>query len=117
MGFGAIAPALSQIGDELDRGARISGADWWTTVTRIILPILKPALFSCFALLFIHFFKEYVTAVFLYQPGSEIIGTTMLQLVAQGDNGPVSALATIQVVITAVFVILARRVLGARIYG
>lgn len=117
VGFGAVAPALAQVGDELDRGARVSGADWWTTVTRIILPILKPALFSCFALLFIHFFKEYVTAVFLYQPGSEIIGTTMLQLVAQGDNGPVSALATIQVVITAVFVFLARRVLGAKIYG
>lgn len=117
VGFGAIAPALAQVGDELDRGARVSGADWWTTVTRIVAPILKPALFSCFALLFIHFFKEYVTAVFLYQPGSEIIGTTMLQLVAQGDNGPVSALATIQVVITAVFVVLARRVLGARIYG
>lgn len=117
VGFGAIAPALSQVGDELDRGARISGADWWTTVSRIILPILKPALFSCFALLFIHFFKEYVTAVFLYQPGSEIIGSTMLQLVAQGDNGPVSALATIQVVITAIFVFLARRVLGAKIYG
>ncbi|WP_061938626.1 iron ABC transporter permease [Aureimonas sp. AU22] len=117
VGFGAIAPALSQIGDELDRGARISGADWWTTVTQIILPILKPALFSCFALLFIHFFKEYVTAVFLYQPGSEIIGSTMLQLSAQGDNGPVAALATIQVVITALFVILARRVFGAKIYG
>lgn len=117
VGFGAIAPALAQIGEELDRGARVSGADWWTTVTRIILPILKPALFSCYALLFIHFFKEYVTAAFLYQPGSEIIGTTMLQLVAQGDNGPVSALATIQVIITALFVILARRLLGAKIYG
>lgn len=117
VGFDAIAPALAQIGEELDRGARISGADWWTTVTRIILPILKPALFSCYALLFIHFFKEYVTAAFLYQPGSEIIGTTMLQLVAQGDNGPVSALATIQVIITALFVILARRLLGAKIYG
>lgn len=117
VGFGTIAPALSQIGEELDRGARISGADWWTTVTRIITPILKPALFSCYALLFIHFFKEYVTAAFLFQPGSEIIGTTMLQLVAQGDNGPVSALATIQVIITAAFVFLARRVLGARIYG
>ncbi|MGH6861022.1 MAG: ABC transporter permease [Phyllobacterium sp.] len=117
VGFGTISPALSQIGEELDRGARISGADWWTTVTRIIMPILKPALFSCFALLFIHFFKEYVTAAFLFQPGSEIIGTTMLQLVAQGDNGPVSALATIQVIITAAFVFLARRVLGARIYG
>jgi iron(III) transport system permease protein len=117
VGFGAIAPALAQVGEELDRGARISGADWWTTVTRIIVPILRPALFSCYALLFIHFFKEYVTAAFLYQPGSEIIGTTMLQLVAQGDNGPVSALATIQVVITAAFVIIARRVMGAKIYG
>lgn len=117
IGFGAIAPALSQVGDELDKGARIAGADWLTTVSRIVLPILKPALFSCLALLFIHFFKEYVTAAFLFQPGSEIIGTTMLQLVAQGDNGPVSALATIQVIITAVFVFLARRLLGARIYG
>lgn len=117
VGFGAIAPALAQIGDELDRGARVSGADWWTTVTRIVLPLLKPALFSSFALLFIHFFKEYVTAVFLYQPGSEIIGTTMLQLWAQGDNGPVSALATVQVVITAIFIFVARRALGAKIYG
>lgn len=117
IGFGAIAPALAQIGDELDRGARISGADWWTTVTRIIMPLLKPALFSCYALLFIHFFKEYVTAAFLYQPGSEIIGTTMLQLVAQGDNGPVSALATIQVIITALFVLAARSIMGAKIYG
>lgn len=117
IGFGAIAPALAQLSDDLDKGARIAGADWWTTSTRIILPLLKPALFSTFALLFIHFFKEYVTAVFLYQPGSEIIGTVMLQLWTQGDNGPVSALATIQVLITAVFVALARRLLGAKIYG
>jgi iron(III) transport system permease protein len=58
-----------------------------------------------------------VTAVFLFQPGSEIIGTVMLQLWAQGDNGPVSALATVQVVITAIFVMAARRLLGVKIYG
>src|SRR5690606_38028234 len=79
VGYATIAPALSQIGQELDRGARICGADWWTTCTRIVLPLLKPALFSTFALLFIHFFKEYVAAVFLIQPGSEVIGSTMLQ--------------------------------------
>jgi iron(III) transport system permease protein len=117
LGFGALAPSLAQIGADLDRGARISGADWWTTSLRIVIPLLKPALFSTFALLFIHFFKEYVTASFLYQPGSEIIGTVMLQLIAQGDNGPVSAMAAVQLVITALFVILARRVLGVRIYG
>lgn len=117
IGFGSIAPAMTQIGEELDKAARISGASWWTTMSRIILPLLKPALFSTFALLFIHFFKEYVTAVFLYQPGSEIIGTTMLSLYAQGDNGPVSALAAVQIIITAMFVFIARKILGVKIYG
>src|SRR5699024_646394 len=35
VGFGAIAPALAQISDELDRGARSCGANWWATVTNI----------------------------------------------------------------------------------
>lgn len=116
-GFGAISPALAQLGADLDRSARTVGADWWRTSISIVLPLLKPALFSCFALLFIHFLKEYVTAVFLYAPGSEVIGTTMLQFWANGDNGPVSALATIQILITVVFVYTARKILGVKIYG
>lgn len=116
-GFGAIAPALGQISQDLDRGARTVGADWWRTSRSITLPLIKPALFSCFSLIFILCFKEYVTAVFLFAPGSEVIGTTMLQFWQNGDNGPVSALATVQVGLTFLFVYLARRLFGARIYG
>jgi ABC-type Fe3+ transport system permease subunit len=116
-GFGAIAPALAQIGAELDRSARTVGADWWRTSRSILLRLLAPAMFSCFALLFVLSLKEYVTAVFLFAPGSEVIGTTMLQFWINGDNGPVSALATIQIGITVVFVYAARKVLGVRIYG
>ena len=116
-GFGAVAPALGQISQDLDRGARTVGADWWRTSWSILLPLIKPALFSCFSLIFILCFKEYVTAVFLFAPGSEVIGTTMLQFWQNGDNGPVSALATVQVGLTFLFVYLARRILGARIYG
>lgn len=116
-GFGAVAPALAQIGAELDRSARTVGADWWRTSRSILLRLLRPAMFSCFALIFILSLKEYVTAVFLFAPGSEVIGTTMLQFWINGDNGPVSALATIQIGITTVFVILARKLLGVRIYG
>ena len=32
-GFGAIAPALAQISQDLDRSARTVGADWWRTST------------------------------------------------------------------------------------
>jgi len=116
-GFGAIAPSLAQISQDLDRGARTVGADWWRTARSILLPLIRPALFSCFALIFILCFKEYVTAVFLFAPGSEVIGTTMLQFWQNGDNGPVSALATVQVGLTFLFITLARRLLGVRIYG
>lgn len=109
--FGAISPALVQIGQELDQSARASGADWWTAVTRIILPLLKPAMFSSYVLLFLVFIKEYASAVFLYAPGSEIIGTTMLSFWANGDSGPVAALSVIQVALIAAFVVFARRAL------
>ena len=116
-GFGAIVPGLLQLDRDLDRSARTVGADWWTTGRSILVSLLKPAMFSCYALLFIHFFKEYVAAVFLFAPGSEVIGTTMLTFWIQGDTGPVSALAIVQVVITVLFVYLARKALGAKIYG
>ena len=116
-GLGAITPALSQISADLDRSARTVGADWWRTSRSVMLRLLTPAMFSCFALLFIHFLKEYVTAVFLFAPGSEVIGTTMLQFWINGDNGPVSALATIQILITVVFVYGFRKISGVKIYG
>lgn len=116
-GFGAIVPGLFQLDRDLDRSARTVGADWWTTSRTILLQLLKPAIFSCYALLFIHFFKEYVAAVYLFAPGSEVIGTTMLTFWIQGDTGPVSALAVLQVLITILFVYVARKTLGAKIYG
>lgn len=102
--FGAISPALMQIGKELDQSARSVGADWWTTTRTVVLPLLKPAVFSAYVLLFLSFLKEYSAAVFLFAPGSEIIGTTMLSFWGNGDSGPVAALSVIQLAITAVFV-------------
>lgn len=109
--FGAISPALLQIGRELDQSARSCGADWWTTSRTIVLPLLKPAIFGAYVLLFLSFLKEYSSAVFLFTPGSEIIGTTMLSFWANGDTGPVAALSVIQLVITALFVFVARLLL------
>lgn len=109
--FGAISPAMLQIGRELDQSARSCGADWWKTSRTIVLPLLKPAIFGAYVLLFLSFLKEYSSAVFLFTPGSEIIGTTMLSFWANGDTGPVAALSVIQLVITALFVFVARLLL------
>lgn len=43
-GFGVMAPALAQIGPDLDRAARVMGATWWQTMTGIVLQLLRPAM-------------------------------------------------------------------------
>ncbi|MFC4349581.1 ABC transporter permease [Kordiimonas lipolytica] len=115
--FGAISPALMQLSKDLDQSSRTVGADWWSTQRKIILPLLRPALFGAYVLLFLSFLKEYASAAFLFAPGSEILGTTMLQFWVNGDSGPVAALAVIQIILTITFVVFARKLLGVKAYG
>lgn len=103
--YATIAPSFLQIGKEIDQSARVSGASWWRTCVSIVIPIARPALVSCYLILFIAFFKEYASAVFLYAPGNEIVGTTMLNVWAKGEVGPVAALSVVQLVLTLVLVV------------
>ena len=105
--FGSIAPAIMQIGRELDDAARTSGADWFGTFFRILRTLLKPAFVGALILVFVTMMKEYSAALFLSSANTGVIGTTMLELWVQGNTGSVAALATIQITITAVFVAVA----------
>jgi iron(III) transport system permease protein len=115
--FGAITPMLARLGAELDDAARTAGADWWTTCWRILLKLLKPALYSSFILLFIQLIKEYGAAVFLVAPGSEVMGLTMLQFWVQGEAGPVAALSLVQVAMTMAIVYASRKLFKVKIYA
>ena len=55
--------------------------------------------------------------MFLFAPGSEVIGTTLLSFWIQGDAGPVAALAMLQVLLTFAFVYGVRLLFGVRVYG
>lgn len=99
VGYAAIQGMLVQIGEEHDRAARMSGASWFEAMRSIITPQLRPALIAAFGLLAMHAVKEYAVAVFLFGPGSEVIGTMMLSQWIQGEYGPVAALATIQILL------------------
>jgi iron(III) transport system permease protein len=108
LGFSSISPSVMQISDELDRAARVSGVNWLGVIRHILLPLLRPALLSTFMLLFITFLKEYSVALFLFARGSQVIGTTMLEIWAQGGPGPVAALAVVQIAIIAAAISLSR---------
>lgn len=116
-GFSLISPVLTRISPELDNASRVAGEGWTGTVRRILLPLLRPALFTGWIFLFITFLKEYSSALFLFARGSEVIGTTMLELWRQGDMGPVSALAVLQVGLIVTVLAVARWGFGVRFYG
>jgi iron(III) transport system permease protein len=116
LGFTSISPAVLSISSELDRAARVSGATWLGVARSIMLPLLRPALLSAYVLLMITFLKEYAVALFLFAPGSQVIGTTLIDLWRQGNSGPISALASIQLLLTFVIVIISRKALGVKVY-
>jgi iron(III) transport system permease protein len=95
-------PTLARIGEELDRAGRAAGAGWWRTNRSIVIPLLRPAIFASFVLMFVEILNDYDPAVFLVKPGTEVMGATMLTQFIQGAIGPVAALAVVQVAITVV---------------
>jgi iron(III) transport system permease protein len=110
-------PTMARIGEELDRAGRSVGASWWRTCRSIVLPLLRPALFASFILMFVEILNDYDPALFLVRPGTEVIGTTMLDTFLQGIVGPVASLAMVQVGVTVVVLILGTFVLKLRVTG
>jgi iron(III) transport system permease protein len=114
LGYSAFYPALLALGEDLDRAARTSGADWWLAMRTIVFRLLRPAMAVSFVLLFVAMLNDYDPAVFLVTPGTEVMGLTMLKLWVAGTAGPVAALGVLQVVITLVVLGAGRLLWGVR---
>ena len=114
LGYSAFYPQLAALGEDLDRAARTSGADWWTSVKTVLFKLLRPAMAVSFVLMFVAMLSDYDPAVFLVTPGTEVMGLTMLKLWVAGSAGPVAALGVIQVAITLLVLGLGRLLFGVR---
>jgi iron(III) transport system permease protein len=112
LAYFVMSSAFGTVSESMDSAARAAGASWWTAMTRIAFPILKPALYASFILLFISILNDYDPALFLVTPGHEIMGVTMLDAEQQGTTGPVAALAMVQVAITILAI-----AIGARLFA
>ena len=117
LAYFVMSSAFATVSESLDDAARSSGGSWWTAITRITLPILRPALFVSFILLFISILNDYDPTLFLVTPGHEIMGVAMLTALQKGTTGPVAALAMVQVGITVVAIAIGGRLFATRVRG
>jgi iron(III) transport system permease protein len=105
---------LSQIRDELEEAAAVSGAAWPTRFVRIYVPLLMPSLLAGFVTTVIVAFREISAAIFLYSQGTEVVSIAIFDLWSNGQYPAIAALGCVLVAILLVLVGIVWR-LGGRL--
>lgn len=94
--------ALLQIHKELEDASRASGADWWNTFKRIILPLLMPGFLAGWVYVFAITFKALSTPILLGQKRNAIIPVLIWDLWEGGQYSELAALGVMLILLIAV---------------
>ncbi len=105
-----LSSGLSQVHPELEEISRVTGAGWLTTLRRVLIPILGPALISSWVLTFIIVVRELNIPVLLYSFGNEVLSIVTFALWSEGMLPRLAAAGLIQTVLLALCIILFRRI-------
>lgn len=98
-----VQPVLSDIESELEEAASALGANRWQTITKVILPILFPALLTGFALAFARGVGEYGSVIFIAgnQPyKTEIAPLMIISRLEEYDYAGATTIAVIMLVLS-----------------
>jgi len=86
---------MVQISPELEEVARMHGGSFFQTLRRVTLPLMTPAMLSCWLLLFAFALKNFVTVSVLYAPQSMVVSALQFELWSGGQPEVAAALGTI----------------------
>lgn len=108
-GLRAVTSTIVQVQKELEEASRACGAGFWTTLRRILLPLMRPGLVAGWILLATIFMREFSLSLFLYTPASEPVGPLLYFLWLDGLTGPLGALGMLVSAVSAILVAVASR--------
>lgn len=114
-GVRATSGALALMDPSLEEASRASGATRGQTFWRIVVPLLRPALFGGFFLVFIPTLRELTISILLWSPGNETIGVVVFNLQDAGETQAAAAVAVLMLATVGVMNYAARRFSGGRI--
>jgi iron(III) transport system permease protein len=106
--------SMFQIGRELEESAQMSGAGWFQTFRRIVLPLLVPGFVAGWIYILIVSVRELGSSVLLYSPGREVLSIAIWEMWRNGQFPELCALGLVMVGGLVVLVAIAYK-LGAKI--
>ena len=105
--------AMLALGETYMEASATSGANAWTTNLRIVLPLMRPAILSAVALMFILLTHEFAASLLVRSPTTQVMGTRLFDLWGNGSYPLVAAMAIVMTVVTGLGVAVAM-VVGGR---
>nr|WP_321301450.1 iron ABC transporter permease [Alcaligenes faecalis] len=109
-GIRPLSAAFVQVHAHLEESSAVAGASSWTTMRRIIIPLLIPGVVSAWILMATMFIRELTVSVVLSRPGTEVLAVQVLGYAEDGLLGKLSALGIIMILISTVLVLLAMHI-------
>lgn len=119
VGIRAGLASLSQIDASLDEASLTLGASSFTTVRRIVLPLLRPAILAALIYGFVRAMTAVSAVIFLVSANYDLSTTYILGRVEHGDYGPAIAYSSVLIVlmmlaIGSIQLLVGRREIGRR---
>ena len=107
--------ALLALGETYIEASATSGANAFTTNVRIILPLMRPAVLSAVALMFILLTHEFAASLLVRSPTTQVMGTRLYDLWANGSYPLVAAMALLMTAVTGIGVAVAMLIGGRNV--
>ncbi len=112
-GIRPLTSAFVQIHSNLEESSMVCSAGSFTTMRRIVVPLLIPGIVSGWILMSTMFFRELTLSVVLSRPGTEVLAVQILRFSEDGLWGRLSALGIIMIFFSTLLVVCVS-VIGAR---
>lgn len=108
LGYNNISGAIAQIDASLEEASRCAGASHLKAFSSIMLPLLKPSLYSSFFLVVAPTLSEITLSSLLWSVGNETIGTVVFSTQEEGKILITAALAVVLITVVVVINYLVR---------
>jgi iron(III) transport system permease protein len=106
--------SMFQIGRELEESAQTSGASWFQSFRRVVLPLLAPGLVAGWIYIVIVSVRELSSSILLYTPGRQVLSIVIWEQYQNGQFTQLAALGMMMVGGLVLLVTIAYK-LGAKI--
>jgi iron(III) transport system permease protein len=117
VGVRAGTAAFKQIDKALDEASTMLRASTATTLRRVVLPLLKPALVAALVYSFVRSMTTVSAVIFLVTAENELATTYIIGRVGNGDYGVALAYCTVLIVLMSAVTALIEAVVGQRKLG